>query len=61
MVLAILGEHTTVGMLRLIAKDASRQVGAILAEGRRRPRRVGALGTPVTEAEVLTRFVKQAN
>ena len=60
-VLAIFGEQTTVGMVRLFAKDASRQIGAILAEGRRRPRRVGALGTPLTEDEVLTSFVKQAN
>ena len=60
-VLAIFGERTTVGMVRLFARDASRQIGAILAEGRRRPRRTGALGTPLTEAEIMTSFVKQAN
>ena len=60
-VLAIFGDTTTVGMVRLFAKDASRQIGVILAEGRRRPRRVGALGAPLTEDEILTSFVKQSN
>lgn len=58
-VLAIFGEHTTVGMVRLFAKEASRQIGHTMAEGRRRPRKIGVLGTPLTEDEAALGFVKQ--
>jgi predicted regulator of Ras-like GTPase activity (Roadblock/LC7/MglB family) len=49
--LAIFDDHTTVGMVRLFAREASKAVGAILADSRARPRRAGALATPLTEDE----------
>jgi predicted regulator of Ras-like GTPase activity (Roadblock/LC7/MglB family) len=58
-VLAIFGERTTVGMVRLFATEASRAIGAILADSRRRPRKVGALGAPLSEDEVMPAFAKQ--
>jgi len=50
--LAIFDDRTTVGMVRLFAKEASRAIQAVLADGRARPQRVGALSTPLTMAEV---------
>ena len=44
--LAIFDDGTTVGMVRLFAKEACRAIGAILAEARTQPRRVGALARP---------------
>ena len=41
--LAIFGERTTVGMVRLFAKEASRAIQAVLDGPRARPQRVGAL------------------
>ena len=55
--LAIFGEGTTVGMVRLFAKEASRAIQTVLAEGRARPQRVGALSTPVTRDEVRSAAV----
>ncbi len=45
--LAIFDGRTTVGMVRLFAKEASAAIGVILAEGRGRPRRAGALAGPL--------------
>jgi predicted regulator of Ras-like GTPase activity (Roadblock/LC7/MglB family) len=49
--LAIFDDHTTVGMVRLFAREASAAIGAVLAESRARPRRAGALATPLTVDE----------
>ena len=49
--LAIFDERTTVGMVRLFAREASTSIGGILEETRKRPKRVGALAAPLT-AEV---------
>jgi len=49
--LAIFDSRTTVGMVRLFAKEAQSTIGAILAEARARPLRTGALGTPLTAEE----------
>ena len=50
--LAIFGERTTVGMVRLFAKEAGTAIGAILAETRSRPQRTGALAAPLHKDEV---------
>ena len=50
--LAIFNDKTTVGMVRLFAKEASRAIQAVLADGRNQPQRVGALSTPLTMDEV---------
>ena len=49
--LAIFDERTTVGMVRLFAREASQGLGAILLEARRRPRRTGVLAAPLTPEE----------
>ena len=54
--LAIFGERTTVGMVRLFAKEAATAVGQLLAEARSKPRNKGALSTPLTADESLTSF-----
>ncbi len=50
--LAIFDERTTVGMVRLFAKEASRSIAAILAETRERPKRVGEFAAPLTADEM---------
>jgi predicted regulator of Ras-like GTPase activity (Roadblock/LC7/MglB family) len=50
--LAIFDEKTTVGMVRLFAKETSRKVAAILAGTRNRPRRVGDFAAPLRSDEV---------
>jgi hypothetical protein len=50
--LAIFDSRTTVGMVRLFAKEAGTAIGAILAETRTRPRRTGVLATPLHKDEV---------
>jgi len=47
----IFDERTTVGMIRLFAREASQRIGAILADARRRPRRTGVLAAPLTPEE----------
>jgi predicted regulator of Ras-like GTPase activity (Roadblock/LC7/MglB family) len=49
--LAIFDERTTIGMVRLFAREASASVGTILEETRKRPRLVGVLATPLTAEE----------
>jgi predicted regulator of Ras-like GTPase activity (Roadblock/LC7/MglB family) len=49
--LAVFDDRTTVGMVRLFAKDAARAIEAILAESRTRPRLVGALASPPASDE----------
>ncbi len=53
--LAIFDERTTVGMVRLFAKEASRAVGAVLAATRARPRR-GEFAAPLTAEEARPAF-----
>ena len=48
--LAIFDERTTVGMVRLFAKEAG--VAAVLAETRSRPKRTGEFATPLRPGEV---------
>jgi predicted regulator of Ras-like GTPase activity (Roadblock/LC7/MglB family) len=50
--LAIFDERTTVGMVRLFAREASTSIGGILKETRKRPKRVGALAEPLTAEEM---------
>jgi len=50
--LAIFDHHTTVGMVRLFAKEATAGIRAILAESRAQPTRVGALAAPLAAGEV---------
>jgi len=49
--LAIFDERTTVGMVRLFAREAAASIGVILGETRKRPKRVGALAAPLTDEE----------
>ncbi len=49
--MAIFDERTTVGMVRLFAKEASKRVGAVLAESRARPKRAGEFATPLSADE----------
>jgi predicted regulator of Ras-like GTPase activity (Roadblock/LC7/MglB family) len=50
--LAIFDERTTIGMVRLFAREAAASIGTILAETRKRPTRVGALAAPLTAEEM---------
>ena len=45
--LAIFDERTTVGMVRLFAKEASKAVGVVLVATRARPKRVGQFASPL--------------
>ena len=49
--LAIFDERTTIGMVRLFAREASTSIGGILEETRKRPKLVGALAAPLTAEE----------
>ena len=57
--LAIFGERTTVGMVRLFAKEAAAAIGQILIESRAKPRSMGDLSTPLTADESRTTFGEQ--
>jgi predicted regulator of Ras-like GTPase activity (Roadblock/LC7/MglB family) len=50
--LAIFDERTTVGMVRVFAKEASRAVGAVLGEARARPKPATEFDAPLGAAEV---------
>jgi predicted regulator of Ras-like GTPase activity (Roadblock/LC7/MglB family) len=50
--LAIFDERTTVGMVRVFAKEASRAVGAVLGEARTRPKPPTEFDAPLGAAEV---------
>lgn len=49
--LAIFGDHTTVGMVRLFARETCSAIVTILQETRTRPRRTGVLVAPLTVDE----------
>lgn len=49
--LAIFDERTTIGMVRLFAREASASIGVVLGETRARPRLVGVLASPLTMDE----------
>jgi predicted regulator of Ras-like GTPase activity (Roadblock/LC7/MglB family) len=49
--LVIFDERTTIGMVRLFAREAAASIGVILEETRKRPKRVGALAAPLTDEE----------
>jgi predicted regulator of Ras-like GTPase activity (Roadblock/LC7/MglB family) len=57
--LAVFDNRTTVGMVRLFAKETSAAIGVILAAARARPRRHGPLAAPLTEAEARPLFHKR--
>ena len=54
--LAIFGGETTVGMVRLFAKEAATAIGRILMESRSKPRTAGDLSAPLTAEESRTNF-----
>ena len=54
--LAIFGGQTTVGMVRLFAKEAATSIGQILIESRAKPRTMGDLSTPLKAEESRTTF-----
>ena len=49
--LAVFDHRTTVGMVRLFAKEAAASIGAILAESRGQPLHVGDLAAPLVTGE----------
>ncbi len=49
--LAVFDHRTTVGMVRLFAKEATAAIGSVLAESKGRPARVGALAAPLAAGE----------
>ena len=49
--LAIFDDHTTIGMVRLFAREACASIGAALQETRKRPKLVGVLAAPLTAEE----------
>lgn len=54
--LAIFDSRTTVGMVRLFAREAIAAIGGILAEGRERPQRTGDLAAPLKAGEARALF-----
>ena len=49
--LAVFDERTTVGMVRVFAKEASRAIGTVLVEARARPRPTAEFAAPLNAAE----------
>jgi predicted regulator of Ras-like GTPase activity (Roadblock/LC7/MglB family) len=49
--LAIFDERTTIGMVRLFAREACASIGVALEETRKRPKLVGVLAAPLTAEE----------
>jgi predicted regulator of Ras-like GTPase activity (Roadblock/LC7/MglB family) len=49
--LAIFDDRTTIGMVRLFAREACTSIGAALKETRKRPKLVGVLAAPLTAEE----------
>ncbi len=54
--LAIFDERTTVGMVRLFAKEAATAIGQILSDARSKPRNMGDLSSPLSAEESRTSF-----
>src|SRR5580765_1614540 len=54
--LAVFDHRTTVGMVRLFAKEATAAIGTVLAESKRRPARTGALAVPLADGEAARMF-----
>jgi predicted regulator of Ras-like GTPase activity (Roadblock/LC7/MglB family) len=54
--LAVFDHRTTVGMVRLFAKEATGAIGAVLAEAKGRPARVGDLAAPLAAGEAGPMF-----
>ncbi|MGH7279401.1 MAG: roadblock/LC7 domain-containing protein [Candidatus Rokuibacteriota bacterium] len=54
--LVIFNDQTTVGMVRLFARETTRAVAAILAAARTRPRKTGGLAVPMTADEIRPAF-----
>ena len=59
--LAIFDSHTTVGMVRLFARETTAAIARILDEGRTQPTHVGSLATPLSETEVGQTFPTDAD
>ena len=49
--LAIFDDRTTVGMVRLFAKETSKRIGVVLAETRARPKRGAEFVAPLSSEE----------
>jgi predicted regulator of Ras-like GTPase activity (Roadblock/LC7/MglB family) len=58
--LAIFDERTTVGMVRLFAKEAAKAVGTVLSATRTRPKRVGEFASPLTADEARPAWERPA-
>ena len=58
--LAVFDHRTTVGMVRLFAKEATTAIESVLAESRERPTRVGDLAGPLTPGEQGPTFRERA-
>lgn len=58
--LAIFDGRTTVGMVRLFAKEANKAVAAILADARKRPKRTDELAEHLAGHELLHPFGRPA-
>jgi predicted regulator of Ras-like GTPase activity (Roadblock/LC7/MglB family) len=54
--LAIFDSHTTVGMVRLFAREASAAIARILDDARAQPAHVGTLAAPLSAGEVGPAF-----
>src|SRR5262245_22276623 len=54
--LAIFDSHTTVGMVRLFARETCAAIARILDEGRAQPAHVGSLAAPLSDTEVGQAF-----
>ena len=54
--LAIFDSRTTVGMVRLFAKEATAAIGTVLAESKGRPVRTGDLAAPLADGEGARMF-----
>jgi hypothetical protein len=54
--LAVFDHRTTVGMVRLFAKEATAAIGTVLAETKGRPARTGDLAAPLADGEAARMF-----
>ena len=54
--LAVFDHRTTVGMVRLFAKEATAAIGTVLAESKGRPVRTGDLAAPLADGEGARMF-----
>ena len=58
--LAVFDHRTTVGMVRLFAKEATAAIGVVLGDAKARPTRTGALAEPLTDGETSPMFKERS-